>query len=104
MRHVAILSLQNVMLYVVTITVRRINRARTISPLVGTAASVTLPEIYLDRAQRLPEYGREVKLPFFLWLRLVAGQRLAMGHRQHLRAGMPKIDLECRSFALPRRR
>jgi RNA polymerase sigma-70 factor (ECF subfamily) len=53
-------------------------------------ASDVLQEAYVDLAQRLPEYSREAKIPFFLWLRLVTGQRLMQVHRQHL--GTAKRD------------
>ena len=34
-------------------------------------ASDVLQETYLEYARRLPEYAKERKLPFFLWLRLL---------------------------------
>jgi RNA polymerase sigma-70 factor, ECF subfamily len=66
-------------------------------------ASDVLQEAYLDLAQRLPEYAREPKVPFFLWLRLVTGQRLAQVHRRHLGAAMRNADLEVSLYqgALP---
>ena len=51
-------------------------------------ASDVVQEAYLDVAQKLPEYLREPKLPLFLWLRLVVGERLTKVHRQHLGAHM----------------
>jgi hypothetical protein len=33
---------------------------------------------------RLPEYVRNPTMPFFLWLRLLTGQRLQVLHRRHL--------------------
>ncbi len=56
--------------------------------------SDVLQEAYLDLAQRLPEYSRQQKLPFFLWLRLVTGERLAKFHRRHLGAAMRNAGLE----------
>jgi RNA polymerase sigma-70 factor (ECF subfamily) len=47
-------------------------------------ASDVIQEAYLEVAQRLDEYLRDPKLPLFLWLRLVVGQRLMKVHRQHL--------------------
>jgi RNA polymerase sigma-70 factor (ECF subfamily) len=41
-------------------------------------------EAYLEISRRLREYLREPKLPFFLWLRLVTGQKLMLAHRRHL--------------------
>jgi RNA polymerase sigma-70 factor (ECF subfamily) len=45
-------------------------------------------DAYLDLAKRLPEYAANPALPFFLWLRLLTGQRLLMLHRRHLGAKM----------------
>ena len=38
----------------------------------------------LDVASRLEEYLKDPKVPFFLWARLVAGERLTWLHRHHL--------------------
>jgi RNA polymerase sigma-70 factor (ECF subfamily) len=46
--------------------------------------SDVLQETYLEAATRLADYLREPDLPFHLWLRLVAGDRLAKLHRRHL--------------------
>ena len=46
--------------------------------------SDVLQEAYLDAARRLPDYLRDPPLPFFLWLRQLAGTRLAKAHRHHL--------------------
>jgi RNA polymerase sigma-70 factor (ECF subfamily) len=43
-----------------------------------------LQETYLEAHARLPEYVREPKVPFFLWLRFLAGHRLGRLHRDHL--------------------
>ena len=43
---------------------------------------------YVEVVRRLDEYLREPKLPFFLWLRLVVGERLLKVHRHHLGAQM----------------
>ena len=47
-------------------------------------ASDVVQEAYLEVAQKLAAYLREPKLPFYLWLRLLTGQKLALAHRQHL--------------------
>lgn len=47
-------------------------------------ASDVLQDAYLDLARRLPEYREQEGLPFFLWLRLITGQRLLHVHRRHL--------------------
>jgi RNA polymerase sigma-70 factor (ECF subfamily) len=46
--------------------------------------SDVVQEAYLEVSRRLAEYLRDPAIPFFLWLRLVAGQKLALVHRQHL--------------------
>jgi RNA polymerase sigma-70 factor (ECF subfamily) len=45
-------------------------------------------EAYLDMVRRFPEYAADRKLPFFVWLRLLTGQRLVDLHRRHLGAKM----------------
>jgi RNA polymerase sigma-70 factor (ECF subfamily) len=57
-------------------------------------ASDVLQEAYLDVARRLGEYERERKLPLFLWLRLITGQRLLHLHRQHLQTAMRDANRE----------
>jgi RNA polymerase sigma-70 factor (ECF subfamily) len=54
-------------------------------------------------AQRLDEYLRDPKLPLFLWLRLVVGQRLVKLHRQHLGTQLRDADREVSLYreALP---
>jgi RNA polymerase sigma-70 factor (ECF subfamily) len=47
-------------------------------------ASDVLQEAFLDLARRAPEYAANPTMPFFLWLRLLTGQRLLMVHRTHL--------------------
>ena len=46
--------------------------------------SDVLQEAYLDASQKLPAYSGKDDLPFFLWLRLVVGQKLIDLHRHHL--------------------
>jgi len=57
-------------------------------------ASDVLQEAYIDLAQRLPEFARQKKYAFFLWLRLITGQRLAKAYERHLGAAMRNADLE----------
>ena len=52
------------------------------------SASDVLQETYLDALQRAPHYFNHPEMPFFVWLRLVAGQRLVDVHRHHLGAKM----------------
>jgi RNA polymerase sigma-70 factor (ECF subfamily) len=53
---------------------------------------------------RLGEYLRDPRLPFFLWLRLVVGERLVALHRQHFGAPTRDAGLEVSLYrgALPR--
>jgi RNA polymerase sigma-70 factor (ECF subfamily) len=53
-----------------------------------------LQEAYLDVARRFPEYRADPAMPFFVWLRLLTGQRLVDLHRQHLGAKMRDAGLE----------
>ena len=66
-------------------------------------ASDVLQEAYLDVAQQLPHYLAKREMPFFLWLRLVAGQRLMRIHREHLGAAMRDAGREVSLYkgALP---
>jgi RNA polymerase sigma-70 factor (ECF subfamily) len=56
--------------------------------------SDVVQEAYLDVARRFPEYAANPTVPFFLWLRLLTGQRLIDLHRQHLGAKMRNAGLE----------
>lgn len=47
-------------------------------------ASDVVQEAYLEVSRKLADYLRDPKLPFFLWLRLLTAQKLALVHRQHL--------------------
>jgi RNA polymerase sigma-70 factor (ECF subfamily) len=46
--------------------------------------SDVIQEAYIEVSRGLAGYLRDPSLPFFLWLRLVTGQKLALAHRQHL--------------------
>jgi RNA polymerase sigma-70 factor (ECF subfamily) len=69
---------------------RRMIRLRLDRRLSGRVdSSDVLQEAYLDVRKRLDEYARDpAAMPFQLWLRLVAGQRLTDVHRFHLGAQM----------------
>jgi RNA polymerase sigma-70 factor (ECF subfamily) len=47
-----------------------------------------LQEAFLEFARRFTEYVANPTLPFYLWLRLLTGQKLAALHRHHLGAKM----------------
>jgi RNA polymerase sigma-70 factor (ECF subfamily) len=66
-------------------------------------ASDVIQEALLEVAGRLDEYLRDPKLPPFLWLRLVVGERLTRLHRHHLGARMRDAGLEISLYrgALP---
>ena len=46
--------------------------------------SDVIQEAYLEASARLAEYLRQPTMPFFLWLRFLAGQKLVTLHRHHL--------------------
>jgi RNA polymerase sigma-70 factor (ECF subfamily) len=46
--------------------------------------SDVIQESYLEASKRLADYLREPALPFFLWLRGIAGNKLRELHRHHL--------------------
>ena len=52
------------------------------------SASDVIQEAYLDAAKRVNHFLAKPGMPFFVWLRLIAGQRLIDVHRQHLGAKM----------------
>jgi RNA polymerase sigma-70 factor (ECF subfamily) len=46
--------------------------------------SDVIQETYLEASARLEEYLQKPAMPFFLWLRFLAGQKLVTLHRHHL--------------------
>jgi RNA polymerase sigma-70 factor, ECF subfamily len=66
--------------------------------------SDVLQEAYMDLADKLPAYLNDSSpLPFYLWLRLVVGERLLRIHRHHLGAAMRDAGREVSLYrgALP---
>jgi RNA polymerase sigma-70 factor (ECF subfamily) len=65
--------------------------------------SDVLQDAFLDITQRLPEYIVQPEMPFYLWLRLLTGQRLLALHRRHLGAQMRDAGQEVSLYrgALP---
>lgn len=53
-----------------------------------------IQETYLDASRRLKEYSDNPKLPFYLWLRHLAGLKLAEAHRRHLGTQLRDADRE----------
>ena len=47
-------------------------------------ASDVVQEAFVEAVRALPKYVEEAKIPLFLWLRMVTGDRLAKLHRTHL--------------------
>jgi RNA polymerase sigma-70 factor (ECF subfamily) len=66
-------------------------------------ASDVVQDAYMEVSQRLQEYLADPKLPFFLWLRLVVGERLMKLHRHHLGTQMRDVNREVSLYrgALP---
>jgi RNA polymerase sigma-70 factor (ECF subfamily) len=69
---------------------RRMVRLRLDRRLSGRVdSSDVIQEAYLDVRKRIAEYARDPQaMPFHLWLRLIAGQKLTDVHRFHLGAQM----------------
>ncbi len=66
-------------------------------------ASDVVQDAFAEAAGRLDEYLRDPKLPLFLWLRLVVGERLIRLHRHHIGVRMRDAGREVSLFrgALP---
>ena len=64
---------------------RRMIQLRLDHRLAGrVSASDVLQEAYIDALKRIEHYFEKPDQPFFGWLRLIVGQRLADVHREHL--------------------
>lgn len=48
--------------------------------------SDVLQEAYLEASRRFGEWIRKPTMPFFLWIRWIANERLLMAHRRHIEA------------------
>ncbi len=57
-------------------------------------ASDVLQETYLELARRLPKYVQEPTIPFFIWLRMIAGNCLTRAHQKHLDTKKRNAKLE----------
>ena len=57
-------------------------------------ASDILQDVYLEVRKRMASGGADPNLPFFLWLRLVTGQKLTDLHRRHLGTRMRDAGME----------
>jgi RNA polymerase sigma-70 factor (ECF subfamily) len=56
--------------------------------------SDVIQEAQLEATERLGEYVRTPTMPFFLWLRLITGQRLLQIHRRYLQTRMRDLGRE----------
>ena len=57
-------------------------------------SSDVLQETYVEVAERLPRYLEDEKMPFFLWVRFLVGQKLLQFHRTHLGVEARTADRE----------
>jgi RNA polymerase sigma-70 factor (ECF subfamily) len=64
-------------------------------------ASDVVQEAFVEVVTRLEEYLREPRLPLFLWMRLVVGERLMKLHRHHLGTQMRDASLEVSLYRKP---
>jgi RNA polymerase sigma-70 factor, ECF subfamily len=58
------------------------------------STSDVLQETYVDAMKRVPHFFENPDMPFFIWLRWIAGQRIVEVHRYHLGARMRDAGLE----------
>jgi RNA polymerase sigma-70 factor (ECF subfamily) len=63
--------------------------------------SDVIQDAQLEAARRLAEYLANPTMPFFLWLRLITGQRIALAHRQHLGVQMRAAGREVSLYREP---
>jgi len=56
--------------------------------------SDVVQDVLLDASRRLPDYIDDPQVPFFLWLRHIAGRKLVDLHRRHLGAEKRDAALE----------
>ncbi|HWE38494.1 MAG TPA: sigma-70 family RNA polymerase sigma factor [Isosphaeraceae bacterium] len=57
-------------------------------------ASDVVQEVLLEASRRLPDYLRDPAMPFHLWLRQIARDRMIDDHRRHRLAGRRSVDRE----------
>lgn len=60
-----------------------------------------LQEAFVEVSKRLSEYLAKRPLPFFLWVRLLTGQKLNEFHRRHLAAGLRDAGREITPGSMP---
>lgn len=64
-------------------------------------ASDVVQEALAEAVQRLDDFLSQNKLPLFLWLRLLVGQRISLTHRKHLGTRQRDAAREVSLFAAP---
>lgn len=64
-------------------------------------ASDIIQEAMMDASQRLPEFLDNPSVPFFVWLRVLTGQRLAAAHRRNLGTKARDASREISIFRQP---
>lgn len=64
-------------------------------------ASDVLQDAYVDLAQQLANYAKDPKLPLYLWMRRITGQRLSKLHRNHLGTLKRDASLEISLHSAP---
>src|ERR1700691_2933355 len=57
-------------------------------------ASDIVQDVLWEASRRLPDYIREAKIPFHLWLRELAKDHLIDAHRRHRKAQRRSVDRE----------
>jgi RNA polymerase sigma-70 factor (ECF subfamily) len=63
--------------------------------------SDVIQEAYLEASARLAEYLRNPTMPFFLWLRFLASQKLVTLHRHHLGVQMRNASQQVELYQGP---
>ena len=79
------------------LALRRMVRMRLDRALGGRVdASDVIQDVLLEASRRLPEFIREGRMPFHLWLRQLAKDRIIDMHRRHRSAQRRSVDREQR--------
>lgn len=82
------------------LALRRMVRMRLDRALGGRVdASDVIQDVLLEASRRLPEFIREGRMPFHLWLRQLAKDRIVDMHRRHRSAQRRSVDRERRLSA-----
>jgi RNA polymerase sigma-70 factor (ECF subfamily) len=81
---------------------KRMVEARLDRRVVGRVdPSDVLQDGFVDAVVKFPSYVADPKLPLFLWLRLIVGERLAKVHRKHLGARVRDARREVSLYSRP---